>query len=288
MFESRVLQEIRDLDPEADHQRICFLSTCLDFPWDTTRSLEFALFRTYCVPEMTEILVGTGEFLHNAQKRYDDTVLLISELLEWGYDSERGRSALRIMNRLHGLYPIRNVDFLYVLSTFIFEPIRWNARFGWRPLTIKEKLATFHYWLAVARRMGIRDIPTEYGDFERFNRDYERAEFRYADTNRLIAEATKGVFLSWFPRPLRSLVTRGIYAMLDDPVLDAFGYPHPTAGERALVEAPLKLRARILRRLPRRSRPHLITLESSRTYGRGYRVEQLGAAAAHQPPRPPE
>jgi hypothetical protein len=29
-------------------------------------------------------------------------------------------------------FPIANADFPYVLSTFAFEPIRLNARFGWR------------------------------------------------------------------------------------------------------------------------------------------------------------
>lgn len=282
MFRSRVLDEILRLDPEKDHQRICYLSTCYDFPWDTTRSLEFALFRTYCVPRMTEILVSTGEFLQNAQKRYDDTVLILSEMLEWGYDSERGRAAQRIMNRLHSLYPIRNEDFLYVLSTFIYEPIRWNTRFGWRPMVEQEKLATFHYWWVVGGRMNIKGIPESYEAFERYNVEYERAEFRYAESNRLIADATRGVFLGWFPTPLHPVVERGIYALLDQPVLDAFGYPHPTATERRLAEGGLKMRARALRFFPRRLRPRLLTQERSLSYPRGYRVEQLGAGAAHR------
>ena len=45
-----ILDRIRALDPERDHERIVFLSTCYDFPFDTTRALEFALFRTFCVP----------------------------------------------------------------------------------------------------------------------------------------------------------------------------------------------------------------------------------------------
>jgi hypothetical protein len=34
---------ILTLDPVKDHQQICFLSSCYDFPWDFTRSLELAL-----------------------------------------------------------------------------------------------------------------------------------------------------------------------------------------------------------------------------------------------------
>ena len=153
-----VLEQIRALDPVADHQRIVFLSTRHDFPFDTTRALELALFRTFCVPAVAGLLDRTGEFLRRPQRRYDDTDILVSTLLEYGYDSPRGRAALRRMNFLHHRFPIANEDYLYVLSTFIYEPIRWNAQFGWRPMVRQEKLGHFHYWRAVGRRMGIRDI----------------------------------------------------------------------------------------------------------------------------------
>jgi hypothetical protein len=291
------LDQILRLDPERDHQRICFLSACVDFPWDTTRSLELALFRTYAVPRMTELLVRTGEFTRHAQKRYDDTVLILAELLESGYDSERGRAAQRIMNRLHGLYSIRNDDFLYVLSTFVYEPIRWNARFGWRPLTEHERLAGFHFWRVVGQRMNIRTIPESFDELERFNVEYEQREFRYAESNRVIADATKALFRSWFPAPLGRLVDASIYALLDEPALDAFGYPHSNPATRRCVEAGLRLRAQVVRGLPRRRRPRLLTETRHRSYPRGYRVDQLGAEAAHAravrqsegpPPRTPD
>ena len=72
------LEEIRTLDPQRDHQRIAFLSGAYEFPFDTTRSLEFALFRTYAVPSISALLARTGEFLERPQKRYDDTDLIIS------------------------------------------------------------------------------------------------------------------------------------------------------------------------------------------------------------------
>src|SRR5262249_5507578 len=150
-----ILDAIRRLDPERDHQRIVFLSTCYDFPFDTTRALEFALFRTFAVPSIAALLDRTGEFAARAQKRYDATDLIVTELLEWGYESERGRRALRRMNELHGRSAIANDDFLYVLSTFIYEPIRWNGRFGWRPLCDRERLGMFHFWRQVGRRMNI-------------------------------------------------------------------------------------------------------------------------------------
>ncbi len=85
-----ILRAIQKLDPEKDDQRIVFLSSRFDFPFDTTRALEFALFRTFCVPRISALLDRTAEFRVRAQKRYDDTDIIVSELMEWGYDSERG------------------------------------------------------------------------------------------------------------------------------------------------------------------------------------------------------
>ena len=143
MRESAHLREIRTLDPVADHRRIVYLDACFEFPWDTTRSLELALFRTFASPSVAALLDATGEFGRGAQKSYDDTDLILSTIVEAGYDSEEGTRAIRQMNRIHGRFEISNEDFLYVLSSFVFEPIRWNARFGWRPLIETEKLATF-------------------------------------------------------------------------------------------------------------------------------------------------
>lgn len=178
-----ILREIQKLDPEKDDQCIVFLSSRYDFPFDTTRALEFALFRTFCVPSISALLDRTGEFHHRAQKRYDDTDLIVSQLMEWGYDSEQGKRALRRLNQLHGRFAIANEDFLYVLSTFVYEPIRWNERFGWRSMSEEERLGYFHFWRQVGRRMNIREIPTDYGAFERFNREYEAQHYRYAEAN---------------------------------------------------------------------------------------------------------
>src|SRR5204862_6729426 len=134
MPRSLVLPEIEQLDPVRDHQRIVRLSARCDFPFDTTRALELALFRTFAVPGVSALLDRTGEFFRHTQLRYDDTDILVSEMMEHGYHSPRGRAAQRRMNQIHARFDIPNDLYLYVLSTFVFEPIRWNARFGWRRL----------------------------------------------------------------------------------------------------------------------------------------------------------
>ncbi len=274
-----MLDEIRQLDPVTDHQRIVYLDTAYEFPFDLTRSLEFALFRTYAVPSIGGLLKKTGEFTERAQKRYDDTDLLISAMAENGYDSEIGRAALRRMNQQHGRYPIANADFLYVLSTFVFEPIRWNARFGWRRMIDQERLAHFYFWREVGRRMNIQAIPDTYAELERYNIDYERSNFRYTEEAREVANATRDLFLSWFiPRPLWPIGYPVVYAMMDDPLREAFHFPKPPAVVKALVTSSLKLRGLAVRILPPRHHPRQRTAMRHRSYPNGYQIEELGPA----------
>ncbi|MCZ7568165.1 MAG: DUF2236 domain-containing protein [Ardenticatenaceae bacterium] len=271
------LKRILQLDPVRDHTEIVYLDAFHEFPFDTTRSLEFALFRTYAVPSIATLLDQTGEFAQRARKRYDDTDLLLSEILEHGYDSERGRAALRRMNRQHGRFHISNEDFLYVLSTFVFEPVRWIARFGYRPMVDQERLAWFYFWRQVGRRMNIHSIPEEYAAFERYNVDYEREHFRYTPANRRIAEATRDLFLGFLlPKPLWRLGEPAIYAMLDEPLLEAFRFPRPSTLLRRSCRGALTLRGRLIRLLPERQRPHLRTVIKRPTYPDGYHIEELG------------
>ncbi len=276
MRESRHLREIRRLDPERDADRIVFLDASLEFPWDTQRSLELAFYRTYAVPSIARLLASTGEFTGAPQKRYDDTQILISAFCEFGLSSDFGRRALRRMNRIHGRFEIANDDYLYVLSTMVFEPIRWNARFGWRPLLDAERLATFHFWRAIGTHMGIRDVPEEYAELERFNVEFERANFAYTDEGHRVAVATRDMFLDWFPGLPKRVGRPLVHALLDPPLLEALGFPAPPPQLRGAAEAALRARSRALRVLPARRRPRLRTLERHRAYPDGYQLEELG------------
>jgi hypothetical protein len=274
---SPYLKEIQQLDPLNDHQRIVHLSSCYEFPWDHVRAMELAFFRTFSVPSISRLLNQTGEFPLRPQKRYDDTDLIMSELVYSGYDSPRGRAALRRMNQIHRRFQIANGDFLYVLSTFVFEPVRWNARFGWRSMTETEKLAGFYFWREVGMRMGIRDIPESYAAFERYNVAYEQANFRYADANQRVSEAVRDMFLSWFaPSPLHPLGRPFVHALLDERLLAASGFSEPPAILRRLLVALVRLRGRAVRLLPPRRKPVNRTTLRHRSYPDGYRIEDLG------------
>ena len=276
------LRRIEELDPVRDCHTIHRITAGYEFPWDYQRSLEFALFRTYCVPTISALLAETGEFENRPQKRYDDTSLLMAELLEHGYDSDRGRESLRTVNRMHGKYDISNDDMLYVLTTFVYEPIEWIDTYGWRRLHPKERLATFHFYREVGKRMGIKNIPESYTEFAQFKLDYEERTFRFTEDNRRIGTYTLDLYCSWYPAALTPAVKQGVFALLDDRMAGAFGFPagSPTV-ERVAVRA-LRARARVERFLPKRTRSRATADASNRTYPGypvGYRPRDLGTEA---------
>ena len=276
MRESPWLWEIRGLDPERDCRRIVFLDTFHEFPFDTTRALELAFFKTFASPTIAGLLDSTGEFTRRGQKRYDDTDLLISAFSEDGWDGELGKRALRRLNQIHGRFSIANEDYLYILSAMVLEPLRWNKRYGWRPWIEAERLAQFHFWHEIGRRMAIRDIPQSLDELERFNVAYERERFAPTDAGRRLAHAQRDVFLAWFPWLPKRLGARGISALLEANVVEALDLVRPTRLERRAAEGALHLRARAVHRLPARRGPRLRTTMRRRSYPGGYTIEALG------------
>jgi hypothetical protein len=206
------LERIQQLDPQDDHREIAHLTSAYAFPWDTETALSLALFRTFAVPTISRILLDARAFTDETRKRFDDTELLLAEVEEHGYDAPRGREAIRRINRMHAAYPIRPVDLTYVLSTFVVEPRRWIDRYGWRPLTPQELDAGWRYWREIGARMGVTDLPERIEDFEAWNTEFERAEFRYDPANHEVADATMTMYLGEIyrvPPPLLPLGADG-------------------------------------------------------------------------------
>lgn len=173
-----VLEEIDLLDPESDFERIVQLSCGVDFPSETAKAIEFALFRTFCVPSIAARLNRAMTAALSIPERYEHTGALVSEIFAHGTRSDRGSAAVAQLKRIRALHPIPDRDWVFVLSTLICEPIRWNTRFGWRPLSGKEKLAIFFLWRAVGKALLLDLLPDSLAECDRLNRDYERDHAR--------------------------------------------------------------------------------------------------------------
>ncbi len=243
------------LDPEADCEQVYRALASLEFPWDLTQALSFALFRTYAVPSIGRLLDETGQFTTACQKRYDDTVLLLDAPLTHGLDSPQGRAGIRRVNQMHAMYDISNDDMRYVLSTFVVVPKRWLDDYGWRPLTDGELTASVHYYRALGRRMAIKDVPETYEAFADLMDTYERDHFGYDAGGRRVADATLELMVSFYPRPAAAGVRLFSRALMDDPLLASFAYDAPSPLARRLSRAALRARARVVGVLPPRRQP---------------------------------
>ncbi|MEU9201574.1 oxygenase MpaB family protein [Streptomyces sp. NPDC048332] len=271
------LKDIQRLDPEKDFLEIYRITATYEFPWDITRALELALYRTYAVPSIGRLLAETAELTDRSQKRYDDTALLLDTVMEHGFDSDPGRTAIRRINRMHHSFDIANDDMRYVLCTFVVTPKRWLDAYGWRRLSDHELRACAAYYRTLGAHMGIRDLPQTYEDFERTLDAYEEEYFGWDEGARSVSDATLELMASWYPRPLAPLVRGASLALLDDSLLRAFRYRRPGAAARSLTRGALRLRARAVRLLPPRTKPHYARQNPEiKGYPDGYEVAALG------------
>ncbi|MFG2396989.1 oxygenase MpaB family protein [Streptomyces lydicus] len=274
------LKEIRRLDPERDFLTIYRIIATHEFPWDITRALELALYRTYAVPSIGRLLAKTAELTDRTQKRYDDTALLLDAVLEHGFDGEDGRTAIRRINQMHRSYDISDEDMRYVLCTFVVVPKRWLDAYGWRPLSAPERAAVAAYYRTLGRHMGITELPQTYEDFERCLDSYEEAHFGWDEDARRVSDATLDLMAGWYG-PLAPVVRGASMALLDDTLLAAFRYDRPRPAVRKVVRGALKLRARAVRLLPPRRTPHYARQNPEiKGYPNGFRVAELGTFPA--------
>ena len=283
-------RHVAGLDPEVDFEEVYRIVLAHEFPWDMHQALSFALFRTYAVPSIARLLAETGELEHATQRRYDDTALLLDEPARHGLRSDAGRRAIRRINAMHRSYDISPDDMRYVLATFVVIPRRWLSSFGWRPLSAVEVRASVRYYQELGRLMGIPDVPDTYQDFERLLDRYETDHFASCEEGRRVADATMALLQSFYPRWTRRATELFSRTLMDDHLLDAFGYRHPPRWVTRAAHASLRGRARLEALLPARQRPlHTADLPRIRSYPDGYQVDRLGTFphGCPVPRRPP-
>ncbi len=268
------------LDPDTDFGEIYRNLVTYEFPWDMNQALSFALFRTYAVPSIGRLLDETGEFTERAQKRYDDTGLLLEVPLLEGISSPQGKAAIRRINQMHKMYDITNDDMRYVLATFVVVPKRWIDDYGWRRMTYEEVRASVLYYRSLGKHMGITDIPETYEDFTRLLDEYEAAHFAFDAGARRVADSTMHLMTTFYPKPAAPLIDIFSRSVMDDPLLQAFHYRKPNALARTLSVAGLRARARVVALLPSRRTPRLVRdMPRIRSYPNGFEVDQLGTFA---------
>ncbi|RKS10635.1 uncharacterized protein DUF2236 [Nocardiopsis sp. Huas11] len=274
------------MDAEAECREIVLILGSHEFPWDFEQALGLALYRTYAVPSIGGLLGETDEFTGSTQKRYDDTALILGNMVQHGFEPGPGRDALRRMNQMHRSYDIGNDDYRYVLSTFVVMPVRWlnDYGYGWRRLSEHEIAAITHYYRRLGRYMGIKDVPETYAEFRDLMDGYEREHFAYSEGGRRVSDSTLDLMVSFYPPRLSGAARRFSMAILDDSLIETFRYEPPSRAWRRAADLALKLRAKVVRRMKPREEP--LWAENNpniRSYPTGYDVNRIGTFPAGCP-----
>ena len=277
MANSKILKKITSLHPKKDAWEIVRLTVFYEFPWDFNRALELALYKTFAVPSIVKILHNTKQFENDSQKRYDDTDLFLSEIIENGLGVGRGQQALERLNFIHSNYKISNEDYLYVLSTFIFDTGNWINQFGYRKLSSHEELAGFYVWKEIGEKMDIKDIPDNIADFKKFHDDFEKEHFKFSEANIKVARATEDLMLSWYmPKFMFATARPFLHAVMEPHLLKAFNYKEPGNAMRELVKKTLRARS-LAESLVPRTTPYIRTKDHKhKAYPNGYTMNDLG------------
>ncbi|WP_051051119.1 oxygenase MpaB family protein [Nocardiopsis salina] len=278
--------EIHRLDPEKDCVRIMQILQSHEFPWDMGRALGIALYRTYAVPSIGELLGRTDEFTGNTQKRYDDTALILGNMVRHGFEPGKGRDALRRMNQMHRSYDISNDDYRYVLSTFVVMPVRWlnDYGYGWRRLSEHEISGITNYYRTLGKYMGIKDIPETYEAFEELLNNYEDEHFAYTEGGRRVSDSTLDLMVTFYPKRFSGAARKFSMAILDDSLIETFRYEKPSKGWRKGADIALKLRAKVVRRMKPREEPLWADDNPNiRSYPDGYQPSRIGTFPASCP-----
>ena len=231
-----VLRPHRAARPGADYAEIYRLMGTREFPWDMNQALSFALFRTYAVPSIGALLARTGELTERTQKRYDDTVLILDAVLEHGMDSERGPDG----------DPADEPDAPLLRHQQRRPPLRaGHLRRDPDPLDGRVRLAADDRGRA-DRERELLPRPRPADGHPGHPRDLAGVRPAARRLRARPLRASTPAAARW-PRPpsrcwprsrpttgSRSRVVRRIsLATMDDALLDAFAFPHPSPGDRA-------------------------------------------------------
>lgn len=249
------------------------------FPWDINRALELALLKTFCLPSISGLLHQTGEFEQRPRKRYDDTALIVAELVRLGPDTPQGQAVIQRLNRIHGAYTIRQSDYSYVLSGFVAEPIRWIERYGWRALTPVEQEALFLFWDHVGLLMHIEQRPRDLPELMDLNERANGELFAYSVSNQRVADATVTMLLEPWPAPLHRWLRSIVCSLLEPDTLNSLNWPTAPAWQKESLRAVLHCRSRILsilRRVWVPKRRRFFSERPTTSYGKHFTLKQIG------------
>ena len=277
------LDEIQKLDPKADSDQIYHFIT---YDFRAEQKLYATLFETrpVLVPHSGLFFHSTGEFTLRSVQRITDTVMFFSNMIEWGLESRRGRTAIERLNGIHGRYSVPNATFKFILGNIMFVPAIWNEKVGWRKFTKVERAGWYHTFARVGRAMYIQDVPDDPDEMYAWWVDYNEHKAHYSDVSRKGFDEALIQVLAAYPEDTRGFVLSATLAGMDDIYRSVLGFPKAPPDVVSTVKGVLYglgYWGGLLPRIP--------WIRSLQTYPFNSRIEQIGVSerSKYMPPMAP-
>lgn len=270
------LEEIEALDPVRDCDRI-FNFITYDFRAEIKIFAVLYELRAIISSNLPTFFLSTDEFNQRSVRRVIDTVLLFANVLEWGIDSERGRTSIERINEIHGRYYIPNEGFRFVLSGIMFIPHEWNQRFGWRKFSEVEKLGWFHAFLKMGRAMNIENLTDDFDEMYAWYLDYSQRHASFSPVKRRLFDNIVTQVLAEYPTSVRPVLLTAIVAGMDDVYHITSGYPAPPPEVYDTMKSVFYTLGHLGNVLPRG--PWIRSLQTNVVYPYGYRLDEMGVPA---------
>lgn len=265
-------------DPHHEWLAIYRESVFLEFPAEYSTGYQLAFHRPEAVPRMAEVLASTGHLEANPMRRTFDTGIVMFELIEGGFESPRGRRMVQLMRRLHDHPGILQEDLTYVLNSLIVVPGRFVDRVGWRHLSSTERIAAWHFWCELGRRMDVQQLPSSYADAVQQFDAYEAQHLAPSPEGHRLTQLILGVFEDWFPtvlKPHAAAITSALFN--DERVSSALGLPPPRRAVVATLHLMYAIRRTVQRLSPPRTQPAFTPGQAvGASYPNGYDLDEVG------------
>ncbi|WP_297492572.1 oxygenase MpaB family protein [Acidocella sp.] len=269
------LRQIENLDLETQFREITGLFYA-DFQSVMMPQSFNGFLMTFASPRISRILINTGEIEHRVAKRVVDTMLLSSAVMAHGLNAEPGRGAARRVNAMHKNYDIHEDDFVAVGCDEIVNSLDLAGRYGWRPVTEKEREAVRLYYTQQSRAFGSRKpLPDTVAGVQKFWSDYLDKEAAFEPQNRRLTDAVIKWYEGLVPKPLRRLFITILLADADPRVIRACGLRVPPRIFKSLA-------GMLMRRMGQKdpipdNAPNRMQALVASVYPNGWEVNELGS-----------
>ncbi|PTB66320.1 hypothetical protein BBK36DRAFT_1118662 [Trichoderma citrinoviride] len=249
-----------------DAQKIVNIISIYEFPTLYDFSLRYAIFRTYAMDNIGNLLYRVSDLAKPAEasKRYDDTQVLYACYANFAPGSEALAKSVARTNFLHQPYrqsgKISNADMLYVLFESMYEPVRWMRLYEWREMADMEVAALGLLWKYIGEMMDI-DYKAELGkdqwkdgiefmdDVAEWAAGYENEHMGPSPDIAKLGQVLVDVMLSAYPKFSRALGYKILMVLMGERMRHAFGFPEPGVVESVVAYSLLLTRKLFIRYL---------------------------------------